>query len=275
MQPEFQHIAHPNIAYAIGWRKEQFAEELMAEHILFHIISGELHIREAKGVRMHRAGETILVRRNHLVKCGTRPLPGGTPYEIIFFILDKKLLQDYALKYHVKKSDTYSQHPGVLPLQPHPALTSLFDSLEPYRKSDTPLSETMKRHKQEEAIIALLEQGKHLDQFLFDFADPGKTDLREFMLHNYMFNIPIKKFADLTGRSLSTFQRDFQKIFGMKASQWLLKQRLHAAHIALDAGHKRPSDIYLEVGFEDMSHFSKAFKSEYGYNPSSLNQKKD
>jgi hypothetical protein len=43
----------------------------------------------------------------------------------------------------------------------------------------------------------------------FDFADPGKTDLREFMLCNYMFNIPINKFAELTGRSLSTFQRDF------------------------------------------------------------------
>ena len=71
------------------------------------------------------------------------------------------------------------------------------------------MSEVMKRHKLEEAIHILLEQEDSLEQCLFDFADPGKTDLREFMLRNYMFNIPINKFAELTGRSLSTFQRDF------------------------------------------------------------------
>jgi AraC-like DNA-binding protein len=31
---------------------------------------------------------------------------------------------------------------------------------------------------------------------------------------------------------------------------------------------KKPSDVYLEVGFEDLSHFSFAFKKEFGKAPS-------
>lgn len=275
MQRVLKHIAYPNIAYTICWHKEQFVEELVSEHVLLHIISGELYIKEATGGRLYRAGETILLRRNHLVKCGSHPLPGGTPNEVIYFNLDRQVLQDYALKHHWKKDDGVSEYPGVLSLPVSPALKSLFDSLAPYIRSDKPLSEVMKRHKLEEAIHILVEQEKSLEQCLFDFANPGKTDLREFMLRNYMFNIPINKFAELTGRSVSTFQRDFQKIFGMKASHWLLKQRLQAAHEALNSGHKRPSDVYLEFGFGDMSHFSKVFKSEYGYSPSFLNQKKN
>jgi AraC family transcriptional regulator, exoenzyme S synthesis regulatory protein ExsA len=274
MQREIIHIAYPNIAYTICRHKEQFVEELIPEHLLLHIVSGELHIKEATGGKLYRAGETILFRRNHLVKCGSHPLPGGTPNEVFYFTLDRQVLQDYALKHHRKKADAVSGYPGIFSLQVSPALKSLFDSLVPYIKSDKPLSEVMKRHKLEEAIHILLEQELSLEQCLFDFADPGRTDLREFMLRNYMFNIPINKFAELTGRSLSTFQRDFFKIFGMNASHWLLKQRLQAAHEALTSGHKRPSDIYLEFGFGDMSHFSKVFKSEYGYSPSFLTQKK-
>lgn len=275
MQREVKHIAYPNIAYTKCWHKEQFVEELVSEHILLHIVSGELYIKEVTGGRLYRAGETILLRRNHLVKCGSHPLPGGTPTEVVYFTLDRQVLQEYVLKHHRKKDDSYSEYPGIFSLQVSPALKSLFDSLEPYIRSDRPLSEVMKRHKLEEAIHILLEREEGLEQCLFDFADPGKTDLKEFMLRNYMFNIPINKFAKLTGRSLSTFQRDFFKIFGMKASHWLLKQRLQAAHEALNSGHKRPSDVYLDFGFGDMSHFSKVFKSEYGYSPSFLSQKKN
>jgi AraC-like DNA-binding protein len=267
-----QYIAYPNIAHATGHHKEQLAEELISDHILLHIISGELHIRDTSGVWFCRFGETILIRRNHLVKCGNHPLPGGVPYEIIIFAFEKKMLQDYALRHNLEIAHGSSESSGVVSLEAKPALKSLFDSLATYMKSGKKLSEAMKHHKLNEAILALIEQNENLTQFLFDFADPGKTDLKEFMLRNYMFNIPIVKFAELTGRSLSTFQRDFQKIFGIKASLWLLKQRLKAAHEALLTGRK-PSEIYLDLGFGDLSHFSKVFKKEFGYTPSFLKKR--
>jgi len=90
------------------------------------------------------------------------------------------------------------------------------------------------------------------------------------MEKNYMFNMPLEKFGYLTGRSLSTFNRDFRKIFQTTPQRWLIQKRLELAYYHLKEKHKRPSDVFLEVGFEDLSHFSYAFKKQFGLVPSAL-----
>ena len=37
--------------------------------------------------------------------------------------------------------------------------------------------------------------------------------------------------------------------------------------------NKTPSVVYLEVGFEDLAHFSRSFKQEFGINPSAVEKK--
>ena len=66
-----------------------------------------------------------------------------------------------------------------------------------------------------EAVQLLLHTMPGLTEFLFDFSEPHKMDLEKFMRANYQFNVPVEKFARLTGRSLAGFKRDFQKAFGM------------------------------------------------------------
>jgi hypothetical protein len=61
---------------------------------------------------------------------------------------------------------------------------------------------------------------------LANFEEPGKIDLADYMEKNFMFNLPLEKFAYLTGRSLTTFKRDFSKIstlhlsVGLRKSDW-------------------------------------------------------
>ena len=87
---------------------------------------------------------------------------------------------------------------------------------------------------------------------------------------NNKINVPIEKFAKLTGRSLSTFKRDFRKPFDIPPRQWLLKKRLEQVHYLIAQKHIRPADVYVDVVVENFSHFSTAFKQRYRYNPSSL-----
>ncbi|HEV2481618.1 MAG TPA: AraC family transcriptional regulator, partial [Puia sp.] len=70
-----------------------------------------------------------------------------------------------------------------------------------------------------------------------------------------------------TGRSLAGFKRDFQKTFGMSPRQWLLEKRLTEARHLIERKNKRPSGIYLDLGFESLSHFSHAFKKKFGKAP--------
>ncbi|STC92146.1 helix-turn-helix domain-containing protein [Chryseobacterium carnipullorum] len=108
-----------------------------------------------------------------------------------------------------------------------------------------------------------------MKNILFDISDPYKIDLESFMQKNYHFNVKLDRFAYLTGRSLATFKRDFEKIFGTAPRKWLLEKRLKEAHYLLKTG-RRASDIYLDLGFENLSHFSFAFKKQYGLPPSML-----
>ena len=91
------------------------------------------------------------------------------------------------------------------------------------------------------------------------------------MNRNFHFNVQLKRFAYLTGRSLATFKRDFEKIFHTSPGQWLLQRRLQEAHYLITEKGRAPSDVYLDLGFEDLSHFSFAFKKEFGKAPSLLN----
>ena len=90
------------------------------------------------------------------------------------------------------------------------------------------------------------------------------------MNKNFRFNISLEKFAFFTGRSLSTFKRDFQRVFGMAPGTWLKKKRLQEAYFQIAKQSRKPSDVYLEVGFEDLSHFSFAFKKEFGKTPNEV-----
>ena len=78
--------------------------------------------------------------------------------------------------------------------------------------------------------------------------------------------------AYLTGRSLATFKRDFDQIFHTSPARWLYQQRLAEAYYLLREENKRPSDVYHEVGFESLAHFSHAFKQLFGYSPSTVSE---
>jgi AraC family transcriptional regulator, exoenzyme S synthesis regulatory protein ExsA len=47
---------------------------------------------------------------------------------------------------------------------------------------------------------------------------------------------------------------------------------LEEAHYLINKKNKKPSDIYLDLGFEDLSHFSFAFKKLFGYPPTQLSK---
>ena len=79
----------------------------------------------------------------------------------------------------------------------------------------------------------------------------------------------MSQIAAYTGRSLATFKRDFKKISNLSPQKWLIKRRLEEAYEKLKGGHK-VQDVYIEVGFKNPSHFSTAFKKQYGIPPTEV-----
>jgi AraC-like DNA-binding protein len=159
---------------------------------------------------------------------------------------------------------------GLIELDDHPLLESLFNSLTPYFKLADALPPDLATFKIEEAIRVLRAIDPNVDHILGQLDEPGKIDLADFMEKNFMFNLTADKFAYLTGRSLTTFKRDFKKEFNNTPEKWLTKKRLELAHYLIFEQKKKPSDVYFDIGFENLSHFSFAFKKQFGYNPTTV-----
>jgi AraC-like DNA-binding protein len=149
----------------------------------------------------------------------------------------------------------------------HPLLESFFGSLLPYFELEEGVPPAIVSVKIEEAITILRTLDTSIDRCLANFSEPGKIDLPDFMEKNFMFNMPLQQFAYFTGRSLTTFKTDFKKAFHISPQRWLTQKRLDLAHYQLSEKNRKPADVYLEAGFENLSHFSFAFKKRFGYSP--------
>jgi len=156
----------------------------------------------------------------------------------------------------------------------HPLLESCLASLIPYFEVQEKFPQNIASLKITEAISILRTLDKDIDNILANFEEPHKIELSGFMEKNFMFNMPLEKFGYLTGRSLTTFKRDFHKLYSQTPQRWLTQKRLELAHYQLTEKSRKPVEVYLETGFENLSHFSYAFKKQFGLTPTELTNRK-
>jgi AraC-like DNA-binding protein len=208
----------------------------------------------------------LLIQKNQLGEITKIPMD-GEDYQTIVISLKEDLLRQIALEEQIETGQKYMGPTNIL-IPGNDFLRAFFQSIIPYvRHPNEQITTSMGMLKVKEAVHLLLYTMPELQEFLFDFSEPYKMDLERFMMQNFHYNIPVEKFARLTGRSLAGFKRDFQKTFGMAPRQWLQERRLAEARHLIETKHKKPSAIYLDLGFESLSHFSHSFKRKFGKAP--------
>jgi len=270
MNQEIQNTPPSWLFYSCYTEKSRMSESFVYEHSFTHILEGSMSFYVAGTMREYHAGDTLLVKRHQLAKA-TKVPPANGVFKSISIRLHQELLRSYSVEHSVLADGPYLGESIVL-LQQDAFCKSFFQSLTPYTSiPQQDIDQSLRELKVQEAIILLMRLNKGLKDLLFDFGEPGKIDLAEFMNRNFAFNVEMKQFAYLTGRSLATFKRDFEKLFHVSPGKWLQQRRLEQAYYLIKEKGRRPSDVYLEVGFEDLSHFSFAFKKEFGKAPSLVN----
>ena len=90
------------------------------------------------------------------------------------------------------------------------------------------------------------------------------------MNDNNANDLDLKGFAHDTGRSLSAFKKEFEDTFHVSPGRWIVKRRLEEAKRLIEDEREKPLEVYMKVGLKNLSHFSTAFKRQYGFTPSSV-----
>lgn len=246
-------------------------EVVFDHHMLVWFISGETKIIQADRDYLFRAGDIFLIPRNQLATIINYP-KDGLPHKSVVMHLSIDRLREFYSRLNVKPQVSETQR--IRSFDRHPLLESCLASLIPYFDIREEFPEHIASLKITEAISVLRTIDPEIDNILANFNEPYKIDLAAFMERSFMFNMPLEKFSYLTGRSLTTFKRDFQKLYNTTPQRWLTQKRLELAYYHLTEKNRKPVDVYLETGFENLSHFSFAFKKQFGLTPTELTHQK-
>jgi AraC-like DNA-binding protein len=233
------------------------------------VLAGELRVVQASHTRTCGPGDALLLPRRQPATLVKLPQDGAA-YQAVVLKLPIALVRDYYAHNPPGPARPAAAEPLVFSASP--LLQSVFASLLPYLELQHRLPDKVLTGKIAEVVEILRSLDPRTDAVLADRPEPGKLDLVAFMEANYRFNMPLTTFSHLTGRSLTSFKRDFQKAFPLSPQRWLTQKRLALAHYLLREKGRKPVDLYLEVGFENLAHFSYAFKKQFGYPPTAVAQ---
>lgn len=241
------------------------------EHTLIYLCSGHLEIEE-RGERMVLSpGDCAFMRRDNRMWL-QKSREGKDPYHSIVLKFSRAFLRDfYQNKLDRERIPLDSRREKVsLRLLPRnrPDVRSLFESVVPYFEAGEKPSGEVLKLKMEEGVYVLLNTDRNLYASLFDFVEPWKIDIIDYLNENYTCDLSLEEIASYTGRSLATFKRDFAKVSDLSPRKWIIRRRLEAARDLIMSGRKTVTEACFDVGFKNLSHFSRIYKEAYGIAPS-------
>lgn len=94
-----------------------------------------------------------------------------------------------------------------------------------------------------------------------------------YIEHNYAQNITVEDIAKKCKLDRSYFGKVFKKVVGQSPQEFLIRYRMAKAADALIIDNDSIGDVGISVGYPNLLHFSRAFKSIYGMSPREYRQK--
>lgn len=185
---------------------------------------------------------------------------------VLFFFSNEAVLQ-FVKKYSISLSKS-AEKKTIQSIPFNRYLRSFAESLTGLNDLSSSSRNRVLQVKLEELLLYLI------DKLGNGFLEPLITSVNDYDLHfqevianNKLNKLTLNELAFLCNMSLSTFKRTFEKNYQVSPSKWFQERRLEHSAILLKNQQKRPSDIYLEIGYESLTNFIQAFKSKYGVTP--------
>lgn len=237
------------------------------EHMLMVVFEGTNRITQGKTTYVLNKGEMVLLKKATQISYDKAGNPNNNNiYDSMLFFLKDEFLLEFLKMAKIDSVDCAEA--VVVTVKPvKERLQKFFESLRPYFNEPVNIDAGLMRLKMLELLYDLAETDKNLFQQLLQLKQPVHSDLKSIVEENYSSPITIADLAYLSGRSLSSFKRDFQAIYQVPPAQWIREKRLSKANQLLKTSMP-VKDVCYSLGFESVAHFSRLYKAYFGYTPS-------
>ena len=101
-------------------------------------------------------------------------------------------------------------------------------------------------------------------------SDTSSGHFMNIIYDNIFNDISVETLAELTNRSLTSFKKEFKRLFNAPPHRWIIEQRLDRARVMLASTSRTVSEVGAECAFANISHFIKLFKQRYNETPASF-----
>lgn len=241
---------------------------LVTDHTLVIVIDGVLQVRHGTTRYAVDKNQMILFRKDILIEPTETQRPGDSARYLMI-----RLKHDVLMEFVKLSQLTVSRPREASPVTIgaiDSRMSRFIHSLESYLSEAELFDEQITRIKLLELLFNLAQTESTFLQQLMDLRPTYRADITATVEENLMNAISLPQLAVLAGRSLSSFKRDFTAIYNMPPSTWLRQRRLQKARELLTNTTMNVTDVCYTLGFQNLAHFSRLFKSYFGYSPSTL-----
>ena len=244
------------------------AEEWIDHNCFLHVIAGNHMLFSRERSWLISNGATVFIKKGGLgiQKVDEHPfcaLMFYVPDSYIHSFLNDKKSEPLKFAYSSISNDM------LIDLETNDVLVAFFNSVLSYFETDRQPTEELLELKFKELLLNIISNpaNKELTSYLYKVFLSGNNDLSDIMERNYLYNLSLDEFARICHRSLSKFKRDFDEVFGLPPGKWLMEKRLEYASRLLFNTKKSITDIVVESGFTNITHFDRIFKKHFGATP--------
>jgi AraC-like DNA-binding protein len=247
------------------------SKEISKQQIILNQNTFSFLIEGNKEVIFDNSDLSIDNRKFLIMKSGhclmTEKLSEIKNYRSILLFFTNETLSKFIQKFELNNIEQ-NEYKSVYSFEYDKFIKRFVDSLIDISKLSKTVQKKIIEVKFEEIMLYLIElHGTHILYSLTSNNDNLTQNFTRTVESNQLKKLTLKELAFLCNMSVSTFKREFEKHYSESPIKWFQNKRLEHAYYLLNQKHKKSSEIYFEVGYENLSSFIQAYKSKYNKTP--------
>ena len=228
--------------------------------------------------QVHFAGTSVAVNKDQslLLKKGnwlwTELLDTNATYYCKLLFFSENILKEFLDK-HIENKQTSKDDTPYFVIKNDSYITSYLNSLSTINDAPTVFMERLLSIKFEEIMLYLINKyEKNFELYLQSLIAQESSPFKKIIESKIHSNLKLEEIAFLCNMSLSTFKRHFINEYKVSPGKWLQDKRLQKAKETLEQGNLKPSELFLDFGYNNLSNFSIAFKNKFGFSPTEISK---